>query len=593
MDTIAGSRTKAVSAGLKAQTNSPKGYAVYMSAGSDHTGLCRADDTSYTQCINSIERDGNLTDNTWGFHTDLTDPTKPEETTSGWQGVQLKANASRVAVRDHASDDFESDIAGDGGEHIDLWFGVKASGGLSSGAYTNTVLYTVVSEAADMEDILLSSDSTNNFAGGDTLTITTPLMTSIDLTQPGWKPTVTIGSKTCEITKIGLNKDTGLIEIDCKTPAMTAGTYTVTVSFPKFGDIYNDLTAQFTYGATGEQTIASVTPNELQNYLTGGPNVSTNTTLTIVTNLQYSSALTPDSDVSVSVGGTKCGSIAASTVSESDKRLQLTCTAPVLGSAGSQTVVVSVPGYGVGDLTAASTEADKVTYSVTGSKTITGLSHTSLKAGETVSNFYIDTGLTYAGTPTGIEMNNTNAGTCTGTWTGSQNGSNLRLTCPSFTATSSTGAKSFSMKVGNYGTYGDAIISGTTLNVTNPSYTYTLQFNNGGWTGFSNLPSTITETSTNTSYEITVPATDVPLRSGYVFLGWSETSGATSGTYNNIEPVKSPLLLPITPRPSMPCGLRSRTATCRTSILLSALRWPRILPLTSWTAATPLTAPTA
>ena len=67
------------------------------------------------------------------------------------------------------------------------------------------------------------------------------------------------------------------------------------------------------------------------------------------------------------------------------------------------------------------------------------------------------------------------------------------------------------------------------ITVSSPSYNYNLKFNANGGSG---APSTITKTATDktSNLKFTIPS-DEPTRSGYTFLGWSESSSASSATY--------------------------------------------------------------
>ena len=67
------------------------------------------------------------------------------------------------------------------------------------------------------------------------------------------------------------------------------------------------------------------------------------------------------------------------------------------------------------------------------------------------------------------------------------------------------------------------------ITVSSPSYNYNLKFNANGGSG---APSTITKTATDktSNLKFTIPSTE-PTRSGYTFLGWSESSSASSATY--------------------------------------------------------------
>ncbi len=59
-------------------------------------------------------------------------------------------------------------------------------------------------------------------------------------------------------------------------------------------------------------------------------------------------------------------------------------------------------------------------------------------------------------------------------------------------------------------------------------YNYSLSFNANGGSG---APSTVSESSTSTSLYLSIP-TEVPTRTNYEFLGWSESSTATSASYS-------------------------------------------------------------
>ena len=67
------------------------------------------------------------------------------------------------------------------------------------------------------------------------------------------------------------------------------------------------------------------------------------------------------------------------------------------------------------------------------------------------------------------------------------------------------------------------------ITVSSPSYNYNLKFNANGGSG---APNTITKTATDktSNLKFTIPSTE-PTRSGYTFLGWSESSSASSATY--------------------------------------------------------------
>lgn len=215
--------TKTVQEDIKVTTNSGTGYKLYLSMNNDNANGNRlyyngnTTETSYIIPTTSTSLDTN----SWGFSKDGTNfsavPLQGSETVIG------SADSTPASTVTHS-----------------IYYGFNVNNTLPFGQYSGVVLYTAVADAASSPKAktsvanYLDDKSMADPAGGDTLVITTSLMTN--MANLG-DVSVSVGGTNCPVTNTTTaNK---YAEVSCTLPAKTAGTYSVAVTLAKFDKTYD------------------------------------------------------------------------------------------------------------------------------------------------------------------------------------------------------------------------------------------------------------------------------------------------------------------------------------------------------------------
>ncbi|MDO4987226.1 MAG: hypothetical protein Q4E46_02860 [Candidatus Saccharibacteria bacterium] len=220
-------------------TNSTTGYKLYISSDSSVAGAnsLNGSGTSSGYALSpstgTTDNPVHLATNTWGYTTATVSGNNNTVTeSSNFIGMPLLHNENLLHSYNQAAES---------GSSIEVYYGVKANTALPAGTYTSNVVYTVIAEGNPAAEgkVALDKTTTTNLAGGETLTISTGLYTSMDNIGTGAQaPTITIGGDACtNVTPVITNS--GAINFTCKTPAKSVVGYNdVTVSLPKFEKTY-------------------------------------------------------------------------------------------------------------------------------------------------------------------------------------------------------------------------------------------------------------------------------------------------------------------------------------------------------------------
>lgn len=218
---------RAVQKDVTVFTNSGTGYRLYLSMNNNDANgnrLYYNADTSSDSFISptaSASSLSGLSINSWGFSKDG----------SNYAAVPLQGSETLLAS---AATTPSSPVT------TSVYYGFNINNSLPFGSYTGTVTYTLVGDAAATPKAkvtvanFLDDKTMADPAGGDTLKITTSLMTNM---QNIGNVTVTVGGTSCPVT--GTTTKDKFLEISCTAPAKTAGSYTVAISVPKFDKSYN------------------------------------------------------------------------------------------------------------------------------------------------------------------------------------------------------------------------------------------------------------------------------------------------------------------------------------------------------------------
>ena len=210
----------------------------------------------------------------------------------------------------------ETNTPNETGVDLDVYYGVYANMNKTEGDYTGSALYTVTAESPNVSASVAPTTITN--FGGTSLTITTPLFTSMPLSAID--ATVAVGGQSCPVTAISTvdgNNEPSTLAITCTAPSLNVGTYSVVASVPKFAQSWT-LTNAVTY-SLGGTAITAVSPNTME---TGDASSITGGNLTITTNAT-ATGLTA-SDIDFKLGNT---SIPVSSLTTNPLTLTIDATA--------------------------------------------------------------------------------------------------------------------------------------------------------------------------------------------------------------------------------------------------------------------------
>ena len=256
---------------VNVKTNS-KSYKIYVSMNSnaaDTNKLYLGGSTSATSYFNPVNGSATsptaLGNNTWGWSLAKANVnsansllssygfnenyTMSDGTTSdGKTGQTLNTNQKFAAMPLIGSEALiaAGTVATTSGTDYDVYYGAKANTALTSGTYSNTVLYTAVGEASSSASgeasispeiqTTLDADTPSTYGKGQQVTIATSMYTSAGLDLG--TVSATIGGKECTNVTTSLSAG-GTVNITCNAPeSLTWGNYDVVATFTKFDRAY-------------------------------------------------------------------------------------------------------------------------------------------------------------------------------------------------------------------------------------------------------------------------------------------------------------------------------------------------------------------
>ena len=261
---------------VRATTNSPTGYQLYLSTANTNLVGTENEENLLPSTSGTYASPAALQANGWGFAIpsqtskftgsytiDATDGTIADTSTL-WATVPTtpvqvasEAGAAGGVVTTH---------------DLDFYYAVAADVSLPADTYTGTVTYSAISDATDVTPAAsLSPTSQDVKDTAQSLTITTPLMTTMDLTVDDVTVTFsgdglttytcTSSSTDCAVTAVtraDANSDNpNAVIVTVTTPDVsTAATYTVTTNILKFNKSYS---ATYDYVKNAPNTLADAT----------------------------------------------------------------------------------------------------------------------------------------------------------------------------------------------------------------------------------------------------------------------------------------------------------------------------------------------
>lgn len=255
-------------------TNNPDGYKLYFSMDqaqdydSSHPGnaLYKDGNSSSSSFISpttgTISAPSKLGQNTWGFallggankQTGVPDIFSNFDTTyidsngnssDGTSGNLVNSNNKFAAVplRSNAAIVQESSSATPAsGDQLAVYYGVNATTALTSGSYIGTVNYFLTADSsASLTDLMSLSPATLDSLGGQELTLATSLHTNYNFSTSDITVTLTDtndSTNTASCTVTSVSTESGSVIAKCTTPALTVGTYDVTLAVATYGKTY-------------------------------------------------------------------------------------------------------------------------------------------------------------------------------------------------------------------------------------------------------------------------------------------------------------------------------------------------------------------
>ena len=133
---------------INVNTNSPKGYRLYLSTSSADNNIYKAGSAEnasmgyFSATSGTLSSPSKLTQNTWGFSLTAQNTTTPEDTAT-WAAVPVLAEASNNQIAELNTNNNPD------GTNYDIYYGVNASTTLPSGDYTTEITYTAFSEGVN------------------------------------------------------------------------------------------------------------------------------------------------------------------------------------------------------------------------------------------------------------------------------------------------------------------------------------------------------------------------------------------------------------------------------------------------------------
>ena len=229
---------------LTVSSNTPNGYKVYISSPTSSTGsnyLCPAGVTPSTSAcfVPTASADSllNLSSNSWGYSLNGI----------SYSPVPLLGSEDTIISKSTASSE--------AGTTMPIYFGVKADMAMS-GSYTGSIMYTTIANTTNTSNKATISPTTVKPAGGETLTVNIPYISSRTTEEIkssltiGIGGSVTDGGTSCTVTNVTkITSPYDGIQVTCTTPAKSAGSYNVvaTVALPQGGVESWVASSQITY----------------------------------------------------------------------------------------------------------------------------------------------------------------------------------------------------------------------------------------------------------------------------------------------------------------------------------------------------------
>ena len=296
--TTPGGAMTVVNSAVKAATNSPSGYKLYLGMSPlDASGnpksaadrqknglyldgdLSRTDGEVLTAVGGSAATPAALTDNTWGYavdknnigvptvwstldHSTMSSSTPTTDKFAAVPGVGNEdliqtTNTGNVPVSTHEEDLQPGDYT-----TANIYYGVRGTMAKTSGAYSNTIAYTAVAQAGPQPGSLsftpavYTRDATyETMVWDDTVQILTPVYTNMDDLGTA---TVTLAGGPQNQSGLTCSNPTlstvdNLVAVTCTLPQAYAGKYNVHVTLDKFAQEFD---AQYTYAVTWDSISA-------------------------------------------------------------------------------------------------------------------------------------------------------------------------------------------------------------------------------------------------------------------------------------------------------------------------------------------------
>src|SRR5574344_924315 len=210
-----------VSDSLAIETNTT-GYDIYIGTQTTNNYLYLGGDTSSQTFIPATAHEttlANLDVNSWGFAT---------STDGNYKAVPGSGHETKIA-------DFSESNLTAGSTHTashNIYFGAKTNMGQAAGTYSNTVVYSSISNNTTTSTTAATVSPAEIASLDRTIKITTSLMTAMAYGDV----TATVNGETC--TNPVASTENGVMVVTCTAPDLAAGSYDVTVSVPKFGSTY-------------------------------------------------------------------------------------------------------------------------------------------------------------------------------------------------------------------------------------------------------------------------------------------------------------------------------------------------------------------
>ena len=296
--TTPGGAMTVVSSTVKAATNSPSGYKLYLGMSPiDASGnpksaadrlknglyldgdLSRTDGDVLDAVSGTATNPAALTDNTWGYAVDKNSTGAPEV----WQSLDHSTMSSSTPTNDKfaavpavGSEELiqttttgnvpvsthEEDLKPGDYTTANIYYGVRGTMAKTSGTYLNTIAYTAVAQAGPQPGSLTFTPTIytrdapyETMVWDDTVQILTPVYTNMDDLGTA---TVTISGGPQNVSGLTCGNPTlstidNLLAVTCTLPQAYAGEYNVHVVLNKFSQEFD---AKYTYAVTWDSISA-------------------------------------------------------------------------------------------------------------------------------------------------------------------------------------------------------------------------------------------------------------------------------------------------------------------------------------------------